>query len=103
MTQDTRGGVQPYAALARALVEAGHGVRAVAPADLAWLFDRVGVRCLELDGMPTGSSEVALEAQGSQHGGLRSAARAIAERVPGWAVNVRRFADGSDILTGGVG
>jgi UDP:flavonoid glycosyltransferase YjiC (YdhE family) len=104
MTQDTRGGVQPYAALARALVEAGHGVRAVAPADLAWLFDRVGVSCLRLDGMSTGgSSEVALEAQGSRHGGLRSAARAIAERVPEWAVQVRRFADGSDILTGGVG
>ena len=104
MTQDTRGGVQPYAALARALVEAGHGVRAVAPADLAWLFDRVGVSCLELDGMPTEASrEVALEAQGSQHGGLRSAARAIAERVPDWAVKVRRFANGSDILTGGVG
>ena len=104
MTQDTRGGVQPYAALARALVEAGHGVRAVAPADLAWLFDRVGVSCLGLDGMPTeGSSEVALEAQGSQHGGLRSAAKAVAERVPEWAVKVRRFAEGSDILTGGVG
>lgn len=36
--QDTRGGVQPYAALARGLVAAGHAVRAVAPADYAWLL-----------------------------------------------------------------
>jgi len=104
MTQDTRGGVQPYAALARALVEAGHGVRAVAPADLAWLFERIGVSCLRLDGMETQrSTGVALEAQESRHGGLRQAARAIAARVPEWAVQVREFANGSDILTGGVG
>lgn len=104
VTQDTRGGVQPYAALARALVDAGHGVRAVAPAELAWLFGRVGVDCLQLDGMAAGSSrEAALQAQSGKHGGLRSAARAIVQRVPEWAGQVRRFADGSDILTGGVG
>ncbi|MGV8910126.1 MAG: glycosyltransferase [Propionicimonas sp.] len=104
VTQDTRGGVQPYAALARALVEAGHAVRAVAPAELAWLFERVGVSCLKLDGMGAAEArEAALEAQSGQHGGLRSASRAIAQRVPEWATQVRRFADGSDILTGGVG
>ena len=104
MTQDTRGGVQPYAALARALVEAGHSVRAVAPAEHAWLFERAGVSCLRLDGMGAETShEVALQAQGSQHGGLRSAAKAIEQRVPGWAHQVRLFSEGSDILTGGVG
>lgn len=104
MTQDTRGGVQPYAALARALVDAGHAVRAVAPADLAWLFERIGVRCLRLDGMERRRiTEVALQAQGSRLGGLRQASRAIAERVPEWALRARAFADGSDILTGGVG
>jgi sterol 3beta-glucosyltransferase len=104
VTQDTRGGVQPYAALARALIEAGHSVRAVAPADHAWLFERDGVSCLRLDGMPPENSrEVALEAQGGRHGGLRSAARAIEQRVPEWAREVRLFSDGSDILTGGVG
>ena len=104
VTQDTRGGVQPYAALARALVDVGHEVRAVAPAELAWLFERVGVSCLRLDGMAAESSrQAALEAQSGRHGGLRSAARAIAQRVPEWADQVRGFADGSDILTGGVG
>jgi len=104
MTQDTRGGVQPYAALARALVAAGHGVRAVAPADLAWLFERIGVSCLRLDGMAAERfREVQIEAQANQHGGLRSATKAIAERVPEWALQVRQFANGSDILTGGVG
>ncbi len=104
VTQDTRGGVQPYAALAKSLVEAGHGVRAVAPADLAWLFERVGVSCLSLDGMSSeDSKKVALEVQGDRFGALRRATQAIAERVPGWAIEVRRFAEGSDILTGGVG
>ena len=104
MTQDTRGGVQPYAALARALVEAGHEVQAVAPADLAWLFERNGVTCLALDGMPTElAREVALDSQGDRHGGLRKAAKAIAAKAPGWAVTVLEFAEGTDILTGGVG
>jgi sterol 3beta-glucosyltransferase len=104
MTQDTRGGVQPYAALAGALIESGHGVRAVAPSEHAWLFERIGVSCLRLEGMSAEQSrEVALEAQGGQHGGLRSAAKAIVQRVPEWARQVRRFADGSDLLTGGVG
>jgi len=104
VTQDTRGGVQPYAALAGALIEAGHVVRAVAPSEHAWLFERIGVSCLRLDGMSAEQSrEVALEAQGGQHGGLRSAAKAIVQRVPEWARQVRQFADGSDLLTGGVG
>lgn len=104
MTQDTRGGVQPYAALARALVAAGHEVRAVAPADLAWLFERNGITCLALDGMPMElAREVALDSQGDRHGGLRKAAKAIAAKAPGWAVTVREFAEASDILTGGVG
>ncbi len=104
VTQDTRGGVQPYAALARALVEGGHGVRAVAPAEYAWLFERAGVECLSLDGMSSDeSSEVALEAQSSRHGGLRTAARALVAKVPEWAVEIHRFAEGSDLMTGGVG
>jgi UDP:flavonoid glycosyltransferase YjiC (YdhE family) len=104
VTQDTRGGVQPYAALARALVDAGHGVRAVAPAELAWLFERVGVDCLPLDGMSSDQSrEVALAAQSGRHGGLRTAARALVAKVPGWAGQIHRFAVGSNILTGGVG
>ncbi|MBK8460818.1 MAG: hypothetical protein IPL43_12070 [Micropruina sp.] len=104
VTQDTRGGVQPYAALAGALARAGHSVRAVAPAEYAWLFERRCVSCLPLDGMSTERSrEVAIEAQGSRHGGLRTAARALAAMVPGWAVQIRDFAEGSDVLTGGVG
>ena len=104
VTQDTRGGVQPYAALARALIEAGHRVRAVAPTEYAWLFERVGVNCLPLEGMSSDESrEVALAAQESRHGGLRTAARALVAKVPEWAGEIRRFADGSDILTGGVG
>ncbi len=104
VTQDTRGGVQPYAALARALAEAGHGVRAVAPAEYAWLFERVGVECLSLEGMSSDESrEVALAAQGSRHGGLRTAARALVAKVPEWAAQIHRFAEGSDLLTGGVG
>jgi UDP:flavonoid glycosyltransferase YjiC (YdhE family) len=104
VTQDTRGGVQPYAALARGLVEAGHDVQAVAPAEYVWLFERVGIACLPLAGMGAEESrDVALQAQGERHGGLRSAARAIVQRVPEWASLVRRFAEGSDLLTGGVG
>ncbi len=104
VTQDTRGGVQPYAALARALVEAGHAVRAVAPTEYAWLFERAGVACWSLDGMSSDESgEVALAAQSSRHGGLRTAARALVAKVPEWAAQIHRFSQGSDLLTGGVG
>lgn len=104
VTQDTRGGVQPYAALAEGLVAAGHDVRAVAPAEYTWLFERVGISSLPLVGMGADESrDVALRAQGEGQGGLRSATRAIVQRVPEWAGLVRRFAEGSDILTGGVG
>ena len=49
LTNDTRGGVQPYAALAMGLRAAGHQVRAVAPAELTFLFGDRGIPVLPLD------------------------------------------------------
>ena len=47
---DTRGGIQPYVALALGLRRAGHDVRAVAPSDLASMFRDVGLPVAPLSG-----------------------------------------------------
>lgn len=47
---DTRGGVQPYVALALGLKKAGHDVRAIAPSDLASMFGEVAVPVAPLSG-----------------------------------------------------
>lgn len=104
VTQDTRGGVQPYAALASALIARGHEVRAVAPHDLAWLFERVGAATLPLAGPDAATVRaIALEAQGARMGGLREAGRAVLERVPGWAAQARQHLAGVDAVLGGIG
>lgn len=104
VTQDTRGGVQPYAALAAGLADAGHEVLAVAPSEYAWLFDDAGVEVHSLEGMSgEASREVALRAQQRGGGGLREAGRAIVARMPDWTRGAREFLDGVDLLAGGVG
>ena len=47
--------------------------------------------------------QVALEAQGDRGGGLKRATAALRDQPPAWAAQVRDFAKGSDLITGGIG
>jgi sterol 3beta-glucosyltransferase len=100
---DTRGGVQPYAALARGLVAAGHSVSAVAPMGLTGLFDE-SVAVTELagteDALAFASSGIAERGTGAA---MRLMARELPRRLGGWCQTVLEAADGVDMMTGGIG
>ena len=100
---DTRGGVQPYAALARGLVAAGHRVSAVAPVGLTGLFD-ASVAVTELKGT---EDALAFASSGITEQGtaavMRLMARELPNRLGGWCQTVLEAAEGADVMTGGIG
>lgn len=100
---DTRGGVQPYAALARGLAAAGHRVSAVAPIGLTGLFD-ASVTVTPLKGteeaLAFASSGIAEQGTGAA---MRLLARELPKRLGGWCQTVLEAADGVDVMTGGIG
>jgi sterol 3beta-glucosyltransferase len=100
---DTRGGVQPYAALARGLAAAGHRVSAVAPIGLTGLFD-ASVTVTPLKGteeaLAFASSGIAEQGTGAA---MRLMARELPKRLGGWCQTVLDAAQGVDVMTGGIG
>jgi UDP:flavonoid glycosyltransferase YjiC (YdhE family) len=104
VTNDTRGGVQPYVALACGLMSAGHTVRAVAPGDLAPLFATAGVPVTPLDGQ---MRDVVRLLGGAVEGGalttMRGAAREFRRRIAGWRQTTLEALTGCDALLGGIG
>ena len=101
---DTRGGIQPYVALALGLKRAGHEVRAVAPSDFVSMFTEVGLSVAPL----SGSVEAAVrESKGATERGamatLRYQARKSMERIAAWTRETLDACEGVDLLTGGVG
>jgi sterol 3beta-glucosyltransferase len=101
---DTRGGVQPYVALALGLREAGHEVRAVAPSDLAPLFSQFGFQTAAL----SGSIEAVLRGSGgvAERGMLatmRYAATEMPQRMRDWTQHTLQACEGVQLMTGGVG
>ncbi|MBI5543749.1 MAG: glycosyltransferase family 1 protein [Deltaproteobacteria bacterium] len=101
---DTRGGVQPYVGLALGLRRAGHDVRAVAPSDLAPLFEGVNIPVRAL----SGSIEEALRASGgaAERGRLatiRLMSRELPSRLRTWTKEALEACEGVDVVTGGVG
>jgi sterol 3beta-glucosyltransferase len=104
LCNDTRGGVQPYVALALGLSAAGHAVRAVAPGDLAWMFRERGIATTPL----SGSIEAVLRASGgaAERGTLsamRPAAREMPQIMGAWTRTTLEACEGVDMITGGVG
>ena len=104
LCNDTRGGVQPYVALAMGLRQAGHDVRAVAPSDLAPMFSQLGIPTAAL----SGSIQAVLRGSGgvAERGLLttmRFAAQELPARIEEWTRQTLAACDGVDILTGGVG
>jgi sterol 3beta-glucosyltransferase len=103
LCNDTRGGVQPYAALARGLVAAGHTVAAVAPIGLTHLFD-AAVQVTPLAGT---EDALAFAANGGAEKGtgaaMRLMARELPKRLAAWCLTVQTAAAGADVMTGGIG
>lgn len=104
VSMDTRGGVQPYVALALGLRRAGHEVRAVAPADLAELFTARGVPVAALDG----SIEEVLRGSGgaAERGAIASmrlVARELPRRIVTWTRQCLDACGDADVITGGIG
>ena len=101
---DTRGGVQPYVALAVGLKQAGHEVRLVAPADFVELADEAGITIAPLSGSV---EEVARKSAASEQGGslagMRVAARELRPRIHAWTREALEACTGVDLIAGGIG
>lgn len=103
VAMDTRGGVQPYAALALGLQHAGHDVRMIAPRDTA-----AGLRARGLDVVPISAGDrAAAQRAGVAELGLLARTRLMRRRAADdGARTAREMLDGckgADLLTGGVG
>ncbi|MBI4957090.1 MAG: glycosyltransferase family 1 protein [Myxococcales bacterium] len=101
---DTRGGVQPYVALAAGLRRAGHDVRMVGPGDYAPMFAGAGLPAALL----SGSVEDAVKRSGGAAGrgsiaSTRLAVRESKRLMNQWTQETLDGCEGVDLLTGGVG
>jgi sterol 3beta-glucosyltransferase len=101
---DTRGGVQPYVALAQGLAEAGHDVRAVAPAEFAPMFANISVPMHPLSG---GEHAEKVRSTGIAEQGIIATMRMMARELPAqinqWTRETLAACEGVDVITGGVG
>lgn len=101
---DTRGGIQPYVALALGLRGAGHDVRAVAPSNSSSMFSEVGLPVAAL----SGDVEAVLRASdGAAERGviasMRLAARELPRIIQTWTKETLDACAGVEIVTGGIG
>lgn len=104
VANDTRGGVEPYAALALRLKARGHEPRLIAPADFASLVEGSGIPFAGLTGNAQDDVRGATEA--SQRGpiaSMRIVAAELGSRIRTWTRETLDAADGVQVLTGGVG
>jgi UDP:flavonoid glycosyltransferase YjiC (YdhE family) len=104
IANDTRGGIQPYVALALGLRQAGHDVRAVAPEDFASMFVEASIPVTPL----SGSVEAVVRGSGgvTERGtaaSMRFLARELKPRLQAWTREALGACEGVDVLTGGVG
>ncbi|MBX9689687.1 MAG: glycosyltransferase [Candidatus Obscuribacterales bacterium] len=104
VSNDTRGGVQPYVALGIGLAQAGHDVRVVAPANHSSLFTNTGLKLFPLSGPTT--EEVNEAARIAEKGTLATMAF-MAKEMPKMIFQSTKetlnACEGVDIITGGVG
>lgn len=98
VANDTRGGVEPYVALAAEAVSRGHDVRAVAPREWMTAFESVGARFASLAGI----DQARMTADGGAPS-LREMGRRVAGLSVGWARDAREFAEGTDLVITGIG
>lgn len=103
LSADTRGGVEPYAALALGLGSAGHDIRLVSPADFAPDLRGRGIEVREL----SGSISEAVRSSGvAEMGGIERARfmqRWTARNMATWAQEMLIACGEVDLVVGGVG
>ena len=101
---DTRGGIQPYVALALGLRRAGHDVRAVAPSKLSSMFSEVGLPVTALSG---DVDAVLRSSDGAAERGaiasMRLAARELPRIIQTWTKETLDACAGVEVVTGGIG
>ncbi len=101
---DTRGGIQPYVALALGLQRAGHDLRVVAPSDFMPMLRASGLTAIPL----TGSIEAALRGSGgaSERGALASiryVRQQLSQTICQWTREVLAACEGAELIMGGIG
>jgi sterol 3beta-glucosyltransferase len=104
LSLDTRGGIQPYIALALGLQRAGHHVQMLAPESFVGMIESRGLWVSPL----TGDIEAAVRGSGgaAEQGPLASiqyARRESARHVAIWMREALSACDGVDLITGGIG
>ena len=103
VANDTRGGVEPYAALAHRLKALGHEPRLIAPADFAPLAGS-GIPFTGLTGSAQEDMQGASAAtERGPIASMRIVAAELGTRIRTWTQETLEAADGVDALTGGVG
>jgi UDP:flavonoid glycosyltransferase YjiC (YdhE family) len=101
---DSRGGIQPYAALAQGLRQAGHEVRVVAPADVEPLFAAAGLPFAPLSGSPEAALRAtAGRATGGSIASMRFVIRELSARINTWTRETLQACQGVDVVSGGIG
>lgn len=101
---DTRGGVQPYVALAAQFRKAGFNVRAICPAHSASLFHEAGISVAESLG--TAQEWVNASRRAAEAGPLESIqlhALEAAPRMKSWQSQTIRGCQGANVILGGLG
>ena len=104
VANDTRGGVEPYVALAHRLKARGHEPRLIAPADFASSVEGRGIPFAGLSGDLQNDMRGASEAtRRGPIASMRVVASELGTRLRTWTQETLDAADGAQILTGGVG
>ena len=100
---DTRGGVQPYVALAQGLQRAGHDVRATAPSELAWLFAGAGIPVTLVGAAQEAARRAAAQIADQGAAAIRRTGRGPESHIRALAQEILDACAGADLLTGGIG
>lgn len=103
-SMDTRGGVQPYLALALGLQAAGHDARLLAPSNFALMLTGAGVEHAPLSGdVEAEVRRIGAGAHGSPLAGMRVAAREMEHWMAIHTREAYAACLGQDLVLGGVG
>ncbi|MGP4033352.1 glycosyltransferase [Pseudarthrobacter sp. 1C304] len=98
IANDTRGGVEPYIALAREAASRGHRVGATAPPDYEDQFVAADVRFVPL----RGTDREAITAAGGRVS-MREMGRLVSGLAGDWARDTAELARGSHVIVSGIG
>ncbi|MET8854260.1 glycosyltransferase [Amycolatopsis sp. NPDC004625] len=100
---DTRGGVQPYAALALGLQQAGHRIRVVAPEDFTGWLIGMGLDAVPLPGRMDDAARAAAQTGFSRGVVPKGMREQLVRQSLANARALLDYADGSDAVLGGIG